>query len=80
MKILNFPTYQQPAGRGKLFSRYFLDFPMSLVKYDGTWHEIVAPSQELLSTAEAWYLGGYYYPPLTDAQAADLGPTYWVDV
>jgi hypothetical protein len=79
MKIVKFPTYQQPAGRGKLYGRYFLDFPMSLVKFDGTWHEIVTPAQQQLEEAEKWYLGGYTYP-LTDEEAADLGPAYWEEV
>lgn len=79
MKIVKFPTYQQPAGRGKLYGRYFLDYPMSLVKYDGAWHEIVTPSQDQLAVAEKWYVGGYTYP-LTDEEAADLGPSYWEEV
>lgn len=80
MKQLVFPTYQQPAGRGKLYGRYFLDFPMSLVKSGGIWYEIVTPSQEQLAEAEKWYLGGYYYPPLTDEEAADLPSQYWEEV
>lgn len=79
MKIVKFPTYQQPAGRGKLYGRYFLDYPMSLVKSEGVWHEIVTPAQEQLAVAEKWYLGGYTYP-LTDDEAADLGSTYWEEV
>lgn len=75
MKIVKFPTYQQPAGRGKLYSRYFLDFPMSLVKYDGTWHEIVTPSADLLDVADKWYIGGYTYE-LTEDEAADLPSQY----
>lgn len=79
MKIVKFPTYKQPAGRGKLYGRYLLDFPMSLVKYQGTWNEIVTPAQDLLAVADNYYIGGYTYP-LTDEQAADLPSQYVEEV
>lgn len=79
MKIVKFPTYQQPAGRGKLYGRYFLDYPMSLVKVAGVWNEIVTPAQEMLAEADKWYLGGYTYQ-LTEEEAEDLGPSYWEEV
>lgn len=78
-KQVKFPTYQGPAGRGKLYGRYLLSFPMSLVKFGGVWRAIQTPSQDELFEAEKWYLGGYTYP-LTDAEAADLPPEYVEDV
>lgn len=78
-KQVKFPTYQQPAGRGKLFGRYFLDFPMSLIKIDGEWIAIVTPAQQQLEEAENWYIGGYTYP-LTDEEAADMPAEYVEDV
>lgn len=77
-KQVKFPTYQQPAGRGKLYGRYLLDFPMSLVK-DPVWRAVVTPSQDELSEALNYYIGGYTYP-LTDEQAADLPAEYVEDV
>lgn len=74
---VKFPTYQQPAGRGPLYGRYFLDYPMSLVKRDGTWRATVTPSQDELSVAQKYYIGGYTYF-LTEAEAADLPPE-WVE-
>lgn len=79
MKIVKFPTYRQPAGRGKLYGRFFLSFPMSLVKSGGVWQEVITPSQDQLAVADKYYIGGYTYP-LTDSEAADLGTQYWVDV
>lgn len=78
-KQVKFPTYQQAAGRGKLYSRYLLDFPMSLVKEGGVWRAVQTPSQDELSEAQKYYIGGYTYP-LTDAEADDLGPLYWENV
>jgi len=74
-KRVKFPTYQQAAGRGPLYGRYLLDFPMSLIKEDGTWRAIQTPAQEQLANAQNWYLGGYTYV-LTDDEAADLPPEY----
>lgn len=79
VKRVKFPTYQRPAGRGKLYGRYLLDFPMSLVKENGTWNAVQTPAQEQLAEAENWYLGGYTYE-LTDEEAADLPPEYVEDV
>lgn len=78
-KQVKFPTYQAPAGRGPLYSRYLLDFPMSLIKVSGVWRAIQTPSQDELSESEKWYIGGYTYP-LTDAEAADLPAEYVEDV
>lgn len=78
-KQVKFPTYQAPAGRGPLYGRYLLDFPMSLVKTDGVWRAIQTPSQDELSEADNWYIGGYTYP-LTEEQAADLPAEYVEDV
>lgn len=78
-KQVKFPTYRMPAGRGKLYSRYQLSYPMSLVKTAGVWRAVITPSQEELSAADKWYLGGYTYP-LTDSEAADLPAAYVEDV
>lgn len=77
-KRVKFPTYRQPAGRGKLYGRYLLSFPMSLVK-DPVWRAVVTPSQDELSVAVKYYIGGYTYL-LTDAEAADLPAAYVEDV
>jgi hypothetical protein len=77
-KKVKFPTYQNAAGEGKLFGRYLLSFPMSLVKDNGVWRAVQTPSQDELSVAEKWYLGGYTYL-LTDEEAADLPPQYVED-
>lgn len=78
-KRVKFPTYQMPAGRGPLYGRYLLDWPMSLVKENGVWNAIVTPAQEQLANAEKYYIGGYTYM-LTDPEAADLPPQYVEDV
>lgn len=78
-KRVKFPTYQRPAGRGPLYGRYLLDFPMSLVKTNGVWNAVQTPAQEQLATADKWYIGGYTYM-LSDAEAADLPPEYVEDV
>ena len=76
MKTVAFPTYPWPAGRGRLFGRYSIDMPMSLLKLGGEWISTAFPHQDLLASAENYYLGGYHYE-LTDEQAADL-PAEWV--
>lgn len=78
-KRVKFPTYQMPAGVGPLYSRYLLDYPMSLVKTNGVWRAVVTPAQDELAVADNYYIGGYTYM-LTDAQAADLPPEYVEDV
>jgi hypothetical protein len=78
-KQVKFPTYRQAAGRGKLYGRYQLSYPMSLVKRDGVWREVVTPAQDELAIAENYYIGGYTYP-LTDEEAADLPPQYVEEV
>lgn len=75
-KQVKFPTYRMAAGRGRLYGRYQLDHPMSLVKTAGVWRSLITPSQDELAVADKWYLGGYTYP-LTDAEAADLPPEWW---
>lgn len=77
-KRVKFPTYRQAAGRGKLYGRYLLSYPMSLVK-DPVWRAVVTPSQDELSEAVKYYIGGYTYP-LTDVEAADLPPEYVEDI
>lgn len=79
MKQVLFPTRQQAWGEGRLFGRCLLDFPMSLVKLDGTWTAVSFPAQTLLEEAERFYLGGYTYA-LTDAEAADLPASYVQEV
>lgn len=74
-KQVKFPTYQVAVGRGRLFGRFLLDTPRSLVKVNGEWFAITSPAQELLEAAENYYIGGYTYP-LADAEAADLPPEY----
>lgn len=76
-KQVKFPTYRMPAGRGRLYGRYQLSYPMSLVKTAGVWRAVITPSQEELFDADQWYLGGYTYP-LTDSEALDL-PAEWVE-
>lgn len=78
-KQVKFPTYRMAAGRGPLYGRYQLDHPMSLVKRDGVWREVVTPAQDELAVSDKWYIGGYTYP-LTDEEAADLPPQYVEDV
>lgn len=78
-KQVKFPTYEKPAGRGPLYGRYTLSFPMSLVKSDGVWRAVVTPAQDELAVAQKYYIGGYTYP-LTDPEAADLPPEYVEDV
>jgi hypothetical protein len=51
---------------------------MSLVK-DPVWRAVVTPSQDELSEALNYYIGGYTYP-LTDDEAADLPAGYVEDV
>lgn len=79
MKQVLFPTYKRPAGRGRLFGRYALNFPKSLVKLDGAWLEVITPHQQTLQDAQKFYIGGFTYP-LTEAEAADLPAQYVVEV
>lgn len=74
-----FPTYELPAGRGRLFGRYMLDYPKSLVKLDGVWREVITPHQQTLEEADDYYQGGRTYV-LTQGEADDLGEQYVEEV
>jgi hypothetical protein len=72
---VKFPTYKMPLGFSKPLIWQTYEAPFALVKVNGEWITTAIPSQELLRTAEKFYLGGYQYE-LTSEEAADLPPQY----
>lgn len=54
------PTYQTPLGVGRLFGRYMVTEPASLVRdVNGAWTVVVEPDAWQLDVSTAHYLGGY---------------------
>jgi hypothetical protein len=72
---VKFPTYKMPMGWTKPLIWQTYEAPFALVKVNGEWITTAVPSQELLRTADKFYLGGYQYE-LTAEEAADLPPQY----
>jgi hypothetical protein len=80
-KRVKFPTYKVPVGKGTLFSRFLIEQPQSLVKLNGEWFPITSPAQELLDTAEAYFIGGYsFLMTAADVLAYGLPPEFVEDI
>lgn len=71
-KRVVFPKYKVPLGKDRLFSRFQIEVPQSLVKANGEWIAITTPAQELLEAADAYFIGGYSYL-MTEAEVEELG-------
>lgn len=81
IKRVKFPTYKVPVGKGTLFSRFLIEQPQSLVKVNGEWFPITSPAQELLETAEAYFIGGYsFLMTAADVLAYGLPPQFVEDI
>lgn len=74
-KIVKFPNYKDQLGEPRLLFRYTKPEPVSLIKRNGVWSEVISPHQDEIAAAQGFYQGGHRHV-LTDAQAADLPPQY----
>lgn len=72
--IVKFPTWRIPLGKQEPLRRQYHELPKALVKINNEWLEVAVPSNELLRTAQAFYLGGYHV--LSAAEIADLPVQY----
>lgn len=77
------PTVSVPLGTGRLFSRFLVAEPMSLIRdADGVWSAVREPTVYLLDAASAFYIGGYQNN-ITDEHMAEMkaqnlpGSWYW---
>jgi hypothetical protein len=50
-----------PAGGGRLFIRYRLNRGESLMRNNGVWTQTAFPTEDVIKTAELFYLGGREY-------------------
>lgn len=72
---VKFPTYKERLGNNELFRWYTKPEPVSLLKINGTWTEVISPHQDEIAAAQGYYQGGMLRV-LTPAEAADLPPQY----
>lgn len=65
------PTIAMPIGTDRLWSRFFYDVGVTLVKQNGFYRQVPSPEESELLAADLFYLGGYEYT-VSDEEALAL--------
>jgi hypothetical protein len=71
--LFNPPTVQEgpSGGNHRLFDFYTISRGITVIKLNGQYRQIRFPSQDLLESVDAYYLGGHIHT-IDDTTAAEL--------